>query len=301
MKRLIFFFAFCIPLFGYSQTTPALPFPVSGKWVYHTVTLGSFWKDEFPETQPLLNDSVDSFHFVGLPSVCPGMDTATDAWLGDKWLTQIGNSWYLNSDEYVNWDMQEGDTIYFPFPNMGGDYLVSNIDTIVTTDNIQRRTYHLLVVGSSQPQPYVPVFFGVEFYFIEGIGATVFGLETWYHEDLNILTCFYDESGLEIYHQDYTELGVYDCCNYVGIEEQETIRIRLYPSPASEQINLQFESAHIPQIVQIFNATGQLMHTVNVLGRLQMQLNVSDYAKGIYTVRGRFENGEEVSEKLVVE
>jgi hypothetical protein len=64
---------------------------------------------------------------------------------------------------------------------------------------------------------------------------------------------------------------------------------------------LQFESAHIPQIVQIFNATGQLMHTEKVFGRLQMQVNVSEYAKGIYIVRGRFENGEEVSEKLVVE
>jgi hypothetical protein len=43
------------------------------------------------------------------------------------------------------------------------------------------------------------------------------------------------------------------------------------------------------------------MLTENVLGRLQMQVNISEYAKGIYTVRGRFENGEEVSERLVVE
>jgi hypothetical protein len=43
------------------------------------------------------------------------------------------------------------------------------------------------------------------------------------------------------------------------------------------------------------------MHTEQVLGRIQMQMNVSEYAKGIYTVRARFENGEEVSEKLVVE
>ncbi len=91
------------------------------------------------------------------------------------------------------------------------------------------------------------------------------------------------------------------CCNPISVEETATSSFKLFPSPATDQTSLQFEAAHIPQSIQIFNATGQLMHTENVLGRLQMQLNVSDYAKGIYTVRGRFENGEEVSEKLVVE
>ena len=43
------------------------------------------------------------------------------------------------------------------------------------------------------------------------------------------------------------------------------------------------------------------LRSSQVLGRMQMQVNVSEYAKGIYTVRARFENGEEVSEKLVVE
>ena len=297
MKRLILFFVFALPLLGYTQTTPALPFPAGGKWVYHNVTLGGSLKDTLIQTQILPNDSVNTYIIEGIPQPCPGEEWTTASTI--KWIRPEGNKWYLNGQEYLNWDMQEGDTIYFPFANMAGDFLVSNIDTIVTPDNVQRRTYHLLTLGFGAP--YVQYYYGVEFYFIEGIGATVFGTGDWYTEDPAVLTCFYDENGLEIYHQDYTELGVYDCCNYVGIEEQETLSIRLYPSPAKDQVSLQFESAHIPQSIQIFNATGQLMHTEKVLGRMQIQLNVSEYANGIYTVRARFENGEEVSEKLVVE
>jgi len=298
MNKLIIILCFLFLGFdANSQSVTPLPYPINGTWLYHNVTLGGSLKDTLIQTQILPNDSVNTYTIEGIPQPCPGEEWTTASTI--KWIRPEGNKWYLNGQEYLNWDMQEGDTIYFPFANMAGDFLVSNIDTIVTLDNVQRRTYHLLTLGFGAP--YVQYYYGVEFYFIEGIGATVFGTGDWYTEDPAVLTCFYDGNGLEIYHQDYTELGVYDCCNYVGIEEQETITIRLYPSPASEQINLQFEAAHIPQSIQIFNATGQLMLTENVLGRLQMQVNISEYAKGIYTVRGRFENGEEVSEKLVVE
>ena len=91
------------------------------------------------------------------------------------------------------------------------------------------------------------------------------------------------------------------CCNPIFVEETAALSFKLFPSPATNQTSLQFESTHIPQTIQIFNATGQLMHTEQVLGRMQMQVNVSEYAKGIYTIKARFENGEEVSERLVVE
>jgi hypothetical protein len=91
------------------------------------------------------------------------------------------------------------------------------------------------------------------------------------------------------------------CCPIISVEETTSRSFKLFPSPATDQTSLQFEAAHIPQTIQIFNATGQLMHTENVLGRLQMHVNVSNFATGIYTVRASFENGEEVNERLVVE
>jgi hypothetical protein len=91
------------------------------------------------------------------------------------------------------------------------------------------------------------------------------------------------------------------CCTANSVNEFANSTFSIFPSPAIDQTSLQFESAHIPQDIQIFNATGQLMHTEKVLGRLQMQVNISNFATGIYIVRASFENGEEVNERLVVE
>jgi len=292
MKRLILLLALSLPILAKAQTTDALPLPADGSvWVtydlFPNATFGTSLApsvvpgEDYYLTPDLIPDCSNNSGFSG-----PSQD-----------LTEIDNKWYVGGSLFFDWDFVQGDT-FFTYV-FGGDMLtVTSIDTVIYADFIPRRRYHIAYSDGT------PVYrYGMEAYYIEGIGTNIMGCYIQDFEQLFLL-CFYYKNGLLVYQNDWSSYfpGVPNsCCPIISVEETTAPSFKLFPSPASDQTSLQFEAAHIPQSIQIFNATGQLMHTEKVLGRMQMQVNVSEYAKGIYTVRARFENGEEVSEKLVVE
>jgi hypothetical protein len=309
MKRLLLLLALSLPILAKAQTT-ALPLPTDGStWVHFDP-----WLDN-PSTyghQYVEEDTLNGVKNVN-ESIVPAPNCNKD-WVGNVigvYYSQEGNKWYFGQNGsnggilFFDWDFQVGDTLTTFFTGYSEVCWVSSIDTVIYADGIPRRRFHLANENGVVIFPYLNGIDNFEVMFIEGIGTNIMGLNNSDSiESLPLLVCFYDNNGTLIYTNDWS--GNYinapvNCCPVISVEETTSKSFKLFPSPATDQTSLQFESAHIPQIVQIFNATGQLVHTENVLGRLQMQVNVSEYAKGIYTVRGRFENGEEVSEKLVVE
>ena len=83
----------------------------------------------------------------------------------------------------------------------------------------------------------------------------------------------------------------------------ETGDIRLYPNPASNQLQIQFSSKKSDQAtLEIFNLMGQMVKQVNVEtspGKNSIQVNVSELPQGTYLLK----MGEEdllISERLVI-
>ena len=291
MKKLLFFFALSFPLLGNAQTT-ALPLPADGSvWV----TYDLFPNETFGTS--LAPSEVLGFDYYLTPDSIPNCSNNTGFLGQTQNFTQIDNKWFVGGYLFFDWDFVPGDS-FFTYVFSGDIITVTSIDTVIYADFIPRRRYHIAYSDGT------PVYrFGMETYYIEGIGTNTMGCYVQDFEQLFLL-CFYDKNGLLIYQNDWSNYhpGVPNsCCPIISVDETTFKSFKLFPSPATNQSSLQFESAHIPQSIQIFNATGQLMHTEQVLGRIQMQVNVSEYANGIYTVRARFENGEEVSERLVVE
>jgi hypothetical protein len=296
MKRLLLLLALSLPILAKAQTT-ALPLPTDGSgWLIHNLFSAPGPQDAFKLTEfvaELNGDSIWGTSAYQIPN-CDEPSAPPSSGFG---FYENNNKWYRSGNLFFDWDLNVGDSIFLD--DWGDTFFVSAIDTVQYADFIPRRVYHIVDADGT------PVFwYGMELTYIEGIGSSLWGLEVWGPEMKPLFQCFFDKNGLLIFHNDWSlnfpELSN-SCCPIISVEEAATLSFKLFPSPASDQTALQFEAAHIPQSIQIFNATGQLMHTEKVLGRLQMQVNVSDFAKGVYTVRGRFENGEEVSEKLVVE
>ena len=308
MKKLLFFFALSFPLLGYAQTT-ALPLPTDGStWVNFDPWIPDTTYGLKFNVADTVNGIQNLNQMAAQPPNC-GWDYEPNAVMG--YYSQEGNKWYFGHNGskggmlFFDWDFQVGDTLTTIFTGYFEVCWISSIDTVIYADGIPRRRFHLANENGVVIFPYLNGINDFEVMFIEGIGTNISGLNnTDTIESLPLLVCFYDKNGLVIYTNDWSENyinGPVDCCSVISVEETTSRSFKLFPSPAIDQTSLQFESTHIPQTIQIFNATGQLMHTEQVLGRMQMQVNISEYATGIYTVRARFENGEEVSEKLVVE
>jgi len=284
-----------------AQTTPALPLPIDMHFIYLNL-YGESCNYGVNLTEVNLEfglPGVTYYHEeIVAPMYCPlSNDFCPGSNLVVMMFSQVGNKWYKNDILWFDWDNQVGDTCqldYFGYSDV--NCIVTSIDTILFADGIPRKQFHIVKAEDGTEL----IFYNqTNFTFIEGIGTNVMGLEYQETESHQFLSCVYDKNGLQLLQNDW--FSYIGCCNANSISEFANRTFSIFPSPATDQTSLQFEAAHIPQSIQIFNATGQLMHTEKVLGRLQMQLNVSEYAKGIYTVRGRFENGEEVNERLVVE
>ena len=298
MKKLLFFFAISFPLLGYAQTT-ALPLPTEMHYVYLNLYSQSCnYGVDLIETDIGQNALPGVTYFqeeIVSPMYCPSNN---DFCPGSMHLvfSQVGNKWYRNNSLWFDWDKQVGDTCQLDYNGYEGvNCLITGIDTIVFADFIPRRQYHIVDLDSGQEM----MFYGQTFTFIEGIGTNLMGLEYYTSETDQRLSCVFDKNGLQLIQNEWS--SYVGCCNTNSVNELSSNSFSIYPSPATDHTSLLFEAAHIPHSIQIFNATGQLMHIEKVLGRMQIQLNVSEYAKGIYTIRARFENGEEVSERLVVE
>ena len=302
MKKLLFFFALSFPLLGYAQTT-ALPLPIDMHYVYLNLYgqscnygINLIEADLGQYGQPGVTYYQEE---IVAPMYCPlSTDFCPGSMMTEFVFSQVGNKWYRNDILWFDWDNQVGDSCKLDHTTLF-DCIIVDIDTLIFADGIPRRQYHIVEATSGSE-----LYMGgslVPFSFIEGIGTNLMGLEFQDVETRQFLSCVYDKNGLQLMENEWYSPMYPGCCNVNSVSDFTTSSFSIFPSPAIDQTSLQFESAHIPQSIQIFNATGQLMHTEQVLGRMQMQVNVSEYANGIYTVRARFENGEEVSERLVVE
>jgi hypothetical protein len=302
MKRLLLLLALTLPILAKAQTT-ALPLPTDMHYVYlNTFGQHCNYGVNLVETDlgPNGLPGVTYYTEEAVPLMyCSNEIMCIPTTNYNSVLSQVGNKWFRGNSLWFDWDNQVGDACQLEYLDNIIDCIIVNIDTITYADGIPRRQYHIVDGLSGEELPIMGSF--VPFTFIEGIGTNNMGLEYQTIETMQYLACVYDKNGLQLIQNDLTSQFATSCCTANSVVEFEDNIFSIFPSPASNQTSLQFESAHIPQSIQIFNATGQLMHTEKVLGRLQIQVNVSEYAKGIYTVRGRFENGEEVSERLVVE
>lgn len=84
---------------------------------------------------------------------------------------------------------------------------------------------------------------------------------------------------------------------FVGINGVENTTVSLYPNPAVGQLNIECGEA-IREVV-IFNTLGQQVAVNSNLGNKSL-LNLSNLAKGTYTMRVVLENGETVIRKFVL-
>ena len=84
---------------------------------------------------------------------------------------------------------------------------------------------------------------------------------------------------------------------FVGINDVQGTNVSLYPNPTVGQLNI--ESAEAVSEVTIYNALGQQVATQRNLGTKNV-MNLSNLAKGTYTMRIALQNGNTVTRKFIL-
>lgn len=82
----------------------------------------------------------------------------------------------------------------------------------------------------------------------------------------------------------------------VGIDGMENTSLHIYPNPTAERLHIEGDEA--VREATIYNNLGQSVSRYNMEGRNEVE--VSDLAKGVYTLQLLLQNGETVTRKFVV-
>jgi len=195
-------------------------------------------------------------------------------------------------DEELLYDFnaQEGDVFYTGSP-VGCDIKITKIDTIEIYSK-KRKRFHI---------EWQEVDRGVKW--IEGIGSTQ-GLLWPSFYPLNQKTellCLHENNELMYYNNRYGTCypklkGETD----IGLEKLITKAINIYPNPATTYLNIQFDKT-LTGTLEIYNTLSQKLCSVKVNGKNELQLNVSNYNTGVYTLILKSVTKEIVKQKFIVE
>ena len=74
----------------------------------------------------------------------------------------------------------------------------------------------------------------------------------------------------------------------IAENQTQTELMKVYPVPASSFVTIETEGM---QIINIYNAVGQLVKSVSAKGASEIRLDVSEWASGAYFVEGLNGNG----------
>ncbi len=94
---------------------------------------------------------------------------------------------------------------------------------------------------------------------------------------------------------------IYVCVtlDLVSVEENSITQtaLNVFPNPATAQLNIQLPSNETG-VIRVFNANGQLVRSLNNFNNGLVQVNISDFANGVYNVQ--YQNESETRNQLFV-
>lgn len=226
------------------------------------------------------------------------------------------NWWGTDADNCIDGD-EHGATTALSLPNvnnLGVTTQNGNNGSLSFTYTIEKdtsivKTTDLVKVHANPAEPILN---------IDGTAAEIVSLSTddlgyVYHWELDG-QILYDETGTEIFptetggyaviavneHGCYASSETFNVSGVSGINDFESITFNIYPNPSSYEVTIDYMEPVFGNVM-IFDLSGRMIYSQQVEGNQQLNINVSSFAKGMYTVSTQTKSGEIATKKLIVQ
>lgn len=131
------------------------------------------------------------------------------------------------------------------------------------------------------------------------------GDNTIYYSDKfggNSWTTFGEDINGELYIAGGTSGNIYKIIpGNLSNNEFETSQIKMYPNPANNYVNLNFENISLPKEINILDINGKLIKTYNQFSSNSIQLSTKSFSKGLYLLQISNNQGNIIYKKLVLD
>lgn len=100
-------------------------------------------------------------------------------------------------------------------------------------------------------------------------------------------------------YTDSIHVGVITC---VGISENENNnKVQLYPNPANDILNIDFENNYKFKELSIINSLGQEIYKENIQSQTKLLINVANFDRGIYSITFNDDNCYMITKRFILE
>jgi len=83
---------------------------------------------------------------------------------------------------------------------------------------------------------------------------------------------------------------------------EEILEFKLYPNPASDKVSIVISSkgVHLTSMISLYDINGSLITESKVIeGNSKHNLDISNFAAGVYIMHGHLSNGQSFSERFI--
>lgn len=268
------------------------PFPTdSAVWGFHKSTPGGpLYERETVKGDTILGGK--TYHKVYLNNN-PTAFTGFYREFAKKLYAKVLN--YADTSEILIYDLNlnVGDTFYDKRTQSAGQpfyykYVLTSITTTSLTTDI-RKQYNFTTAGYQGPaSSYSNLGGACNFFWIEGIGSLkgVFnnrGLGEGTPCYVAALVSNATFSTLQCFEHKFIQYMSNSCITLGQKKVNDKLAFKLYPNPANEFLNFEFDTDHYHNKVFIYNSIGQLVKEEEIIRK--NQVNTKDLPNGVYLLQ----------------
>lgn len=89
----------------------------------------------------------------------------------------------------------------------------------------------------------------------------------------------------------YVTITVDGACDFTGLDELNTQNVKVYPNPTTGIVNVDWSNETKMEMIEVYNAQGQLVQTHDVEGNERLKMSLDDLAPGVYLLKMKAESG----------
>ena len=88
----------------------------------------------------------------------------------------------------------------------------------------------------------------------------------------------------------------------LSVDDVTTNELVMYPNPATNLVHISLKNNQRPSTIEFYDITGKLLNSINKFNAADvLQIDISNYKKGLYLVKLNLENNKTFFRKLIIE
>lgn len=99
----------------------------------------------------------------------------------------------------------------------------------------------------------------------------------------------------------WMDANMFGSCSNWSVDEMETVQVRVFPNPADDRVQFEFTKLVSEGTLELYDHSGQLIRSLMIQNSYEAEIDLTQFASGVYTYRVLESSNQPITGKLIVQ